>query len=134
MLLCAAAAAPEAALIEDLVVLPVTSLAQAADWLRGGEIARQAPAPPDPDPEAALDLVDVRGHIHEIAPSASSPHSSNERGRSAEAMIGVRGGSRNSVRAVTWSPSKSTLPSWSSARSTVRYSRSCCSGRRQCTP
>ena len=60
-LLCAAAAAPEAALIEDLVVLPVASLAQAADWLRGGEIARQTPASPDADPEAALDLTDVRG-------------------------------------------------------------------------
>ena len=60
-LLCATAAAPEAALVADLAVLPVASLVEAVDWLRGGEIARQAPAPPDPEPERALDLSDVRG-------------------------------------------------------------------------
>ena len=60
-LLCAAAAAPEAALVADLAVLPVASLVEAADWLRGGEIVRQAPAPPDPEPELALDLSEVRG-------------------------------------------------------------------------
>ncbi len=60
-LLCAAAAAPEAALVAGLSVLPVASLAQAVDWLRGGEIAFQAAAIPDPEPAAALDLGEVRG-------------------------------------------------------------------------
>jgi magnesium chelatase family protein len=60
-LLCAAAAAPEAALVEGLEVLPVASLGDAVTWLRGGELERAVPAPPDPDAEAAGDLEAVRG-------------------------------------------------------------------------
>ncbi len=60
-LLCAAAAAPEAALVEGLTVHPVASLGQAVEWLRGGELPRQAPAAPDPDGAAEGDLSDVRG-------------------------------------------------------------------------
>ena len=60
-LLCAADAAPEAALVEGLAVLPVRALGAVADWLRGGEIEAQAPAMPDPEPVAASDLSEVRG-------------------------------------------------------------------------
>jgi len=60
-LLCAEPAAPEAALVEGLVVQAVPTLGAAADWLRGGELARATPAPPDPDPESAGDFADVRG-------------------------------------------------------------------------
>ena len=60
-LLCATAAAPEAALVAGLAVIPVASLVQAAEWLRGGEIARQGAAPPDAEPGPALDLNEVRG-------------------------------------------------------------------------
>ncbi len=60
-LLCAAAAAPEAALVAGLCVLPVATLAQAVEWLRGGEVMPQAPAAPDGEPATAPDLGDVRG-------------------------------------------------------------------------
>ena len=60
-LLCAAAASPEAALVEGLTVHPVADLGQAVNWLRGGELPRQPPAPPDPEPASAPDLADVRG-------------------------------------------------------------------------
>src|SRR5262249_20902055 len=43
-LLCAAAAAPEAALVQGLEGLPVACLGDAVHWLRGGEPARAAPA------------------------------------------------------------------------------------------
>ena len=52
---------------------------------------------------------------------------------SAEAMIGVFVGAMR-ARARTWRPWKSTSPSCSSARSTVRYSRSCVSGVPNATP
>jgi magnesium chelatase family protein len=60
-LLCAAAAAPEAALVEGLTVHAVAKLSEAVDWLRGGELAGTAPAPPDPDGETGPDLSEVRG-------------------------------------------------------------------------
>jgi len=60
-LLCAAAASPEAALVEGLTVLPVEGLAQAVTWLRGGELPRAEPAACDADPEPEGDLSDVRG-------------------------------------------------------------------------
>jgi magnesium chelatase family protein len=60
-LLCAAAAAPEAALVEDLEVLPVTSLGEAVTWLRGGALSRQSPAAPDAEGGSIDDLADVRG-------------------------------------------------------------------------
>jgi magnesium chelatase family protein len=60
-LLCAAAASPEAALVEGLEVLPVRHIADAVSWLRGGELPRAQPAPCDPDPEPEGDLADVRG-------------------------------------------------------------------------
>src|SRR2546422_711747 len=60
-LLCSAAAAPEAALVEGLTVHPVSSLFQAVEWLRGGELPRQSPAPPDAGEQASLDLAEVRG-------------------------------------------------------------------------
>jgi magnesium chelatase family protein len=60
-LLCAADAAPEAALIEALTVHPVRDLRQAAAWLRGAELPRSSPAPPDPEPVGAGDFADVRG-------------------------------------------------------------------------
>jgi magnesium chelatase family protein len=59
--LCAAAASPEAALVEGLEVLPVERLADAVSWLRGAELARARPAPCDPDPETEGDLAEVRG-------------------------------------------------------------------------
>lgn len=60
-LLCAADSAPEAALVEALAVLPVATLHQAAEWLRGGELPPQAPAAPDDEPAREVDLADVRG-------------------------------------------------------------------------
>ena len=60
-LLCAAAAAPEAALVQDLEVLPVAGLGDAVNWLRGGELERAVPAPPDPDEAREGDLEAVRG-------------------------------------------------------------------------
>ena len=60
-LLCAAAAAPEAALVEGLEVLPVACLGEAVRWLRGGELPRAAPAPCDAEEGTAEDLSGVRG-------------------------------------------------------------------------
>jgi magnesium chelatase family protein len=60
-LLCAKSAAPEAALVDSLAVLPVGTLGEAAEWLRGGELPAQAPAAPDEPPEKREDLADVRG-------------------------------------------------------------------------
>ncbi len=60
-LLCAADAAPEAALVEPLTVYPVQHLGEAVAWLRGEPLARAVPAPPDPQADGAPDLADVRG-------------------------------------------------------------------------
>jgi magnesium chelatase family protein len=60
-LLCAADSAPEAALVQALAVHPVATLHQAAEWLRGGELPAQTPAPPDDQPVEAADLAEVRG-------------------------------------------------------------------------
>jgi len=62
-LLCAAEAAPEAALVEALTVHPVRDLRQAAAWLRGADLPRQAPAPPDREATHAGDFADVRGQV-----------------------------------------------------------------------
>ncbi len=69
-----------------------------------------------------------------MAPSASSPQSSKDLGRSAEAITGASTGPRSFARATTCSPAKSTSPVSKSERITVRYSRSCSSGLRQVTP
>ena len=61
LVLCAAEAAPEAALVHGLTVHAVPSLAQAVAWLRGDELPRAEPAEPDVTPPAAEDLSDVRG-------------------------------------------------------------------------
>jgi magnesium chelatase family protein len=60
-LLCAAAAAPEAALVEALEVHPVGTLFEAVAWLRGGELRRQEPAVPDAAASSREDLSEVRG-------------------------------------------------------------------------
>jgi magnesium chelatase family protein len=60
-LLCAEAAAPEAALVEGLSVHPVARLTDAVEWLRGAELSRSVPAPPDAGEAPAADLADVRG-------------------------------------------------------------------------
>ncbi len=60
-LLCATPCAPEAALVEAVTVLPVATLNQAAEWLRGGTLPDQPPAPPDNEPAKEADLTDVRG-------------------------------------------------------------------------
>ena len=60
-LLCAAAAAPEAALVPELEVIAIESLGDAVRWLRGEELARAAPAPPDAPENRADDLAEVRG-------------------------------------------------------------------------
>ena len=62
-LLCAATAAPEAALVEGLEVLAAARLEDAVTWLRGGELPRAAAAPPDADTGADGDLADVRGQF-----------------------------------------------------------------------
>jgi len=60
-LLCPTPAAPEAAIIESMTVHPVGTVGEAAEWLRGGALPAQAPAPPDPHAAADTDLADVRG-------------------------------------------------------------------------
>jgi magnesium chelatase family protein len=60
-LLCAAAGAAEAALVSDLVVLPIRHIGEAAEWLRGGELIRQAAPLPDDGSVETEDLADVRG-------------------------------------------------------------------------
>ena len=60
-LLCASAGAPEAALVEGLRVIPVSSLGEAVEWLRGVEVERALAAPPDSAHEADGDFADVRG-------------------------------------------------------------------------
>jgi len=60
-LLCPAAAAREAALVEPLTVHAVGTLGDAVDWLRGAELPRQSPAPPDAPADSAPDLAEVRG-------------------------------------------------------------------------
>ncbi|HKQ57443.1 MAG TPA: YifB family Mg chelatase-like AAA ATPase, partial [Candidatus Eisenbacteria bacterium] len=60
-LLCAAAAAPEAALVHGLAVFPVSNVTEAAEWLRGEAREAQAPAPPDVSEKREDDLADVRG-------------------------------------------------------------------------
>jgi len=60
-LLCAAAGAPEAALVESLTVHAVATLGDAVDWLRGEELPRTPPAPADPTSDSPLDLAEVRG-------------------------------------------------------------------------
>jgi magnesium chelatase family protein len=60
-LLCAGEAAPEAALVEGLTVHAVSTLGEAVDWLRGGELERRMPASPDSPREEGPDLADVRG-------------------------------------------------------------------------
>ncbi len=61
-LLCAASAAPEAALVAPLAVHGVRDLREAVTWLRGEvELPRQSPAPADPEGVDAEDLADVRG-------------------------------------------------------------------------
>jgi magnesium chelatase family protein len=60
-LLCAKAAAPEAALVEALDVRAVANLAEAVAWLRGEGAPRATPAPADPEESHAPNLSDVRG-------------------------------------------------------------------------
>jgi magnesium chelatase family protein len=60
-LLCAASGAPEAALVEGLTVHAVKHLAEAVDWMRGGDVPRALPAPPDPLARDDDDLDQVRG-------------------------------------------------------------------------
>ncbi len=61
-LLCAASAAPEAALVEPLTVHGVSDLCAAASWLRGElELERQAPAAHDTPSTELEDLSEVRG-------------------------------------------------------------------------
>ena len=61
-LVCAADAAPEAALVEGLIVLAAPGLAEVVAWLRGEEpLDRANPAPPEPDGRECDDLADVRG-------------------------------------------------------------------------
>ena len=60
-LICPADNSAEAALVEGLEVIPVTSLGQCLAWLKGGE----APSPPAPHPVEVgpgEDLREVRGH------------------------------------------------------------------------
>ena len=60
-LLCASAGAPEAALVDGLQVIPVATLGEAVEWLRGAEVERARAAPPDSAREADGDFADVRG-------------------------------------------------------------------------
>ena len=62
-LLCAAEAAPEAALVEGLSVLAAESLLDAFEWLRGEPLDLASPAAPDPAAQEEADLADVRGQV-----------------------------------------------------------------------
>ena len=62
-LICPATAAPEAALVEGLEVFAATRLEEAVLWLRGGELARAVPAPPDAEASDDSDLAEVRGQF-----------------------------------------------------------------------
>jgi magnesium chelatase family protein len=62
-LLCASGAAPEAALVADLIVHAARDLASAAEWLRGGVLPRQAPGPPEAVSDDPNDLSEVRGQM-----------------------------------------------------------------------
>ena len=62
-LLCAAAAAPEAALVQGLTVYAVSHIAEAARWLHGDDLPRARTAEPDPADARAEDLSDVRGQV-----------------------------------------------------------------------
>src|SRR5260221_10710837 len=56
VVLCAADAAPEAALVRDLEVHAVPSLVAAVAWLRGEALTRARPAQPDQSPPPPEDL------------------------------------------------------------------------------
>jgi len=60
-LVCAAEAAPEAALVQGLAVHAAQNLNEAVAWLRGETLPRTSPAEPDGRPEKPEDLADVRG-------------------------------------------------------------------------
>lgn len=60
-LLCAAAGAPEAALVESLLVHPAATLDEVVAWTRGAELPLQPAAAPDPESKAYENLADVRG-------------------------------------------------------------------------
>ena len=62
-LLCAAEAAPEAALVEGLQVLAAASLVEAFEWLRGEPLPLAVAAAPDAMATGAEDLADVRGQV-----------------------------------------------------------------------
>ncbi len=62
VIVCAAEAAPEAALVEDVTVLAAPTLVDAVAWLRGeAPLDRATPAAADEPPNDADDLADVRG-------------------------------------------------------------------------
>ncbi len=60
-LVCAEQAAPEAALVEGLSVFAARDLGGAVAWMRGEDLPRATPAPPDPQADRPEDLADVRG-------------------------------------------------------------------------
>lgn len=60
-LLCAAEAAPEAALVESLQVFAAGSLLEAFEWLRGEPLPQASAAAPDLPAQGREDLADVRG-------------------------------------------------------------------------
>ncbi len=59
--LCPKDGAPEAALVEGLTVLPVANVVEAVAWLRGEDLPRAHPGPPDTEARVLDDLADVRG-------------------------------------------------------------------------
>jgi magnesium chelatase family protein len=60
-LLCAAPAAPEAALVAELMVHGPATMTEVVAWLRGLDLPIQSAALPDREVEPADDLADVRG-------------------------------------------------------------------------
>jgi magnesium chelatase family protein len=60
-LVCAAEAAPEAALVQGLEVHAAQNLIEAVAWLRGETLPRASPAEPDAQADKLEDLSDVRG-------------------------------------------------------------------------
>ena len=60
-LVCAAEAAPEAALVQGLCVHAAQNLNEAVSWMRGDTLPHASPAEPDPQADKVEDLADVRG-------------------------------------------------------------------------
>lgn len=61
-IICPGANAPEAALIDDIEVVPVSNVRECVDFMRGEWMPPKAEPPPEPEPVAVEDMSEIRGH------------------------------------------------------------------------